>query len=230
MSSSAVAMGRVAFAALIVGAAPAVAQQAQSNEPGVVVVQPARVPVPGSPEAAARNASLRPPPPGPIESRLVSVPDGSPRPPRDARSEPSAASAAPPPSSGPISSPVFANPPVQSLAPPIGPAVAASRPAEPAASPPGTPLAVIGFAGQSANLTDATRAQLDQIAKRIAELGVRHLELRGYAFGGIDGRKVALARALVVRAYLIDAKVKARIEVGSFEGEGGHVEILGPKT
>jgi len=210
MSSSAVAMGRVAFAALIVGAAPAVAQQAQSNEPGVVVVQPARVPVPGSPEAAARNASLRPP--------------------RDARSEPSAASAAPPPSSGPISSPVFANPPVQSLAPPIGPAVAASRPAEPAASPPGTPLAVIGFAGQSANLTDATRAQLDQIAKRIAELGVRHLELRGYAFGGIDGRKVALARALVVRAYLIDAKVKARIEVGSFEGEGGHVEILGPKT
>jgi outer membrane protein OmpA-like peptidoglycan-associated protein len=223
-------MGRVAFAALIVGAAPAVAQQAQSNEPGVVVVQPARVPVPGSPEAAARNASLRPPPPGPIESRLVSVPDGSPRPPRDARSEPSAASAAPPPSSGPISSPVFANPPVQSLAPPIGPAVAASRPAEPAASPPGTPLAVIGFAGQSANLTDATRAQLDQIAKRIAELGVRHLELRGYAFGGIDGRKVALARALVVRAYLIDAKVKARIEVGSFEGEGGHVEILGPKT
>ncbi|SEP39374.1 Outer membrane protein OmpA [Rhodospirillales bacterium URHD0017] len=220
MSSSAVALGRVAFAALIIGAAPAVAQQAQpSNDPGIVVVQPARVPVPGSPEAAARNASLRPPPPGPIESRLVSVPG-----------EPSAASAAPPPNSGPISSPVFATPPVQSLAPPIGPAVAASRPAAPAASAPGTPLAVIAFAGQSANLTDATRAELDQIAKRLAELGVRHIELRGYAFGGIDGRKVALARALVVRAYLIDAKVKARIEVGSFEGEGGHVEILGPKT
>src|SRR5690349_8220593 len=121
MSSSAVAMGRVAFAALIIGAAPAVAQQAQSNEPGVVTVQPARVPVPGSPEAAARNASLRTPPPGPIESRLVSVPDGTTRAPRDARSEPSAA--APPPNSGPVSAPIFATPPVQSLAPPSGPAI-----------------------------------------------------------------------------------------------------------
>ena len=33
-----------------------------------------------------------------------------------------------------------------------------------------------------------------------------------------------------MRAYLIDAKVKARIEVGSFEGEGSYLEILGPKT
>ena len=137
---------------------------------------------------------------------------------------------APPPASAPISGPIFATPPVQSLAAPSGPAVAASRPAQPAASVPGAPLAVIAFAGQSANLTDATRAELDQVAKRIAELGVRQIELRGYAFGGMDGRKVALARALVVRAYLIDAKVKARIEVGSFEGEGSYVEILGPKT
>jgi outer membrane protein OmpA-like peptidoglycan-associated protein len=230
----------VAFAALIIGAAPAVAPLAQpSNEPGVVTVQPARVPVPGSPEAAARNASLRPPPPGPIESRLVSVPDGTPRPPRDARNEPPAAASAAPPtaessdrsaSSGPLSGPIFANPPVQSLAAPSAPAIAASRPAPPAVSIPGAPLAVIGFAGQSANLTDTTRAELDQIAKRIAELGVRQIELRGYAFGGIDSRKVALARALVVRAYLIDSKVKARIEVGSFEGEGSYVEILGPRT
>ena len=239
MSSSAVAMGRVAFAALIIGAVPAFAQQAQlSNEPGVVVVQPARVPVPGSPEAAARNASLRPPPPGPIESRLLSIPEASLRPPRDVRSEPPAAASAAPPAiessgqsaSAPVSGPIFATPPVQSMAPPSGPAIAASRPAEPAPSVPGAPLAVIAFAGQSANLTDATRAELDQVAKRIAERGVRQIELRGYAFGGIDSRKVALARALVVRAYLIDARVKARIEVGSFEGEGSYVEILGPKT
>lgn len=238
MSSSAVAMGRVAFAALIIGAAPAFAQQAQSNELGVVVVQPARVPVPGSPEAAARNASLRPPPPGPIESRLLSIPEASPRPPRDARSEPPAAASAGPPTvessgqsaSAPISGPIFATPPVQSLAAPSGPAIASSRPNQPAASIPGAPLAVIAFAGQSANLNETTRAELDQIAKRIAEQGVRQIELRGYAFGGIDSRKVALARALVVRAYLIDAKIKARIEVGSFEGEGSYVEILGPKT
>ena len=193
MSSSAVAMGRVAFAALIISAAPSFAQS--SNEPGVVIVQPARVPVPGSPEAAARNANLRPPPPGPIESRLLSIPEASLRPPRDARSEPPAAASAappaaessgqsaggsaPPPTSSPISGPIFATPPVQSLAAPSGPAVAASRPAEPAPSVPGAPLAVIGFAGQSANLTDATRAELDQLAKRLTELGVRQIELRG---------------------------------------------------
>jgi outer membrane protein OmpA-like peptidoglycan-associated protein len=248
MSSSAVAMGRVAFAALIIGAAPAVAQQAQpSNEPGIIVVQPARVPVPGSPQAAERNANLRPPPPGPIESRLMPIPEGSLRAPRDARADPPAAASAAPPAgapsgqsanrssppstSAPISAPIFANPPVQSLAPSSGPDVAASRPAEPAPLAPGTPLAVIGFAGQSANLTEATRAELDQIAKRIAEQRVRHIELRGFAFGGgIDSRKVALARALVVRAYLIDLGVKARIEVGSFAGEGSHVEILVPRT
>jgi outer membrane protein OmpA-like peptidoglycan-associated protein len=239
MSSSAVARGRVALAALIIGATPAVAQQAQlSNEPGVVTVQPARVPVPGSPEAAARNASLRPPPPGPIESRLLPIPESSQRPPRDARSAPPAAAyAAPgavespgPSTSGPISGPIFANPPVRSLAAPIGSAMAASRPPEPAPSTPGAPLAVIGFAGQSANLTEATRAELDRVAKVITEKGVRQIELRGYAFGGLDSRKVALARALVVRAYLIDAKIKARVEVGTFEGEGSHVEILGPKT
>jgi len=236
MSSSAAAMGRVALAALLVGAVPAVAQQA--GEPGVVIVQPARVPVPGSPEAAARNANLRPPPPGPIESRLVPIPEGSLRASRDARTDPPAAASVAPPAdassgptaSAPISGPVFATPTVQALAPSAGPAVAASRPAEPAPPVAGAPLAVIGFAGQSANLTDATRAELDRVAKRIAEQGVRQIELRGYAFGGgIDSRKVALARALVVRAYLIDARIKARIEVGSFEGEGSHVEVLAPR-
>jgi outer membrane protein OmpA-like peptidoglycan-associated protein len=239
MSSSAVAIGRVAFAALIIGAAPAVAQQAPpSNEPGVVVVQPARVPVPGSPQAAERNANLRPPPPGPIESRLLPLPEGGLRAPRDARSEPPAAASAAPPAvessdqaaNAPISAPIFATPRVQTLAP-SGPAAAASRPVEPAPSVPGAPLAIIGFAGQSANLTEATRAELDQLAKRIAEQRVRQIEVRGFAIGsGIDSRKVALARALVVRAYLIDSRVKARIEVGSFAGEGNHVEILAPGT
>jgi outer membrane protein OmpA-like peptidoglycan-associated protein len=239
MSSSAVAKGRVALAALIIGAAPAFAQQAQpSNEPGIVIVHPARVPVPGSPQAAERNANLRPPPPGPIESRLVPLPEGSAsRGTRDAGAAPPASASsdqstsAPPPASAPTSGAIFATPRVQSLAAPTGPAIAASRPGEPVASAPGAPLAVIGFAGQSANLTEATRAELDQLAKRIAERGVRQIELRGFAIGGsIDSRKVALARALVVRAYLIDARVKARIEVGTFEGEGSHVEILAPRT
>lgn len=235
MSSSAVAKGRVAVAALIISATPAIAQQAQQSNDTAIVVVPARVPVPGSPQAAERNAKLRPPPPGPIESRLIPIPEGGLRGSREPGVAPSGggstdqAASAPPSSGAPMSGPVFANPPVTALAAPSGPAVAAGRPAEPAASTPGAPLGVIGFAGQSANLTEATRAELDQIVKRIAEKGVRQIELRGFAFGGVDGRKVALARALVVRAYLIDAKIKARIEVGSFEGEGAYVEILGPR-
>lgn len=244
MSSSAVAKGRLAIAALIIGAAPAVAQQAQQPaDSGIIVVHPARVPVPGSPEAAQRAANLRPPPPGPIESRLIPIPEGSLpeaslQGPRDARAEPpaaasnpSASASSPPSASAPIMAPIFANPPVTAMAAPSDPAVAATRPAEPAAPVPGAPIAVIGFAGQSAVLTEGARAELDQIAKRIAEKRVRHIEVRGFAFGGsIDSRKVALARALVVRAYLIDARVKARIEVGSFEGEGSHVEIRAPGT
>ncbi len=231
MSSSAVAIGRVAFAVLVIGAAPAFAQQAESwNDSGVVIVRPARVPVPGSPQAAERAAKLPPPPPGPIESRLIPIPEGGSRGSRDNASTPPAGGAsdqaAGMPSGAPMSGAIFANPPVTALAAPTGPAMAAGRPAESAAAAPGAPLAVIGFAGQSANLTDATRAELDRVVKLIAEKGVRQIELRGYAFGGIDGRKVALARALVVRAYLIDDKVKARIEVGSFEGEGAYVEIL----
>lgn len=235
MSSSAVAVGLAAVVALIIGATPAIAQPAQpSNDSDVVVVRPARVPVPGSPQAVERAATLRPPPPGPIESRLMPIPEGGLRGSRDNASAPPAGSssgqaASTPSPSAPMSGPIFANPPVTALAAPTGPAMAAGRPVEPAPAAPGAPLAVIVFNGQSANLTEATRAELDQVAKRLAEKGVRQIELRGYAFGGIDGRKVALARALVVRAYLIDAKVKTRIEVGSFEGEGAYVEILGPR-
>lgn len=234
MSSSAAALGRVAFAAIIFGAAPAFGQQAASTNEDVVVVRPARVPVPGSPQAA-RNANLPSPPPGPIESRLIPLPEGGPRGSRDTGTAPSAGtssdrSAGSPSPGAPMSGAIFANPPVTALAGPTGPDVAAGRPAEPAAPAPGAPLAVIGFGGQSANLTDATRAELDRVGKLIAEKGVRRIEVRGYAFGGsIDSRKVALARALVVRAYLIDAKTRARIEVGSFEGEGSHVEILGAR-
>ena len=73
---------------------------------------------------------------------------------------------------------------------------------------------MIAFIGRSAALTPATKAELDQIARRI----------------GPDGRKIALARALVVRSYLMDKGVKSRIEVGSFSGDGDSVEILVPNT
>ena len=165
-----------------------------------IVVQPARVPVVGAPGTYERN--LPAPPPGPIESRLVNAP------------------AAPP-------APMVTVP----AAPPPGEAVALGPPVVISTTQPGGPFGTIAFNGRSVVLTPATKAELDQIAKRIADQKLRRLELRALAADiGPDSRKVALARALVVRSYLIDRGVKSRIEVGSFSGDGDSVEILVPNT
>lgn len=255
MPWSAVATGRLALAVLAIGAAPAACapQPQESSEaatvpgtvPSTVIVHPARVPVAGSPPTYERIANLRPPPAGPIESRLMPIAEGGNlRLARDGRAgqpAPSGASSGPPPANAPASAAVFASPPVSSLASgadrpamadAAGRELAASKPpSEPAASSDGTSIAIISFAGQSANLSDTTRSELDQIAKRIADKKLRHIELRAFASGNdLDSRKIALARALVVRAYLVDSGVKSRIEVGSFAGDGAHVEILVPKT
>ena len=165
-----------------------------------IVVRPARVPVAGAPGTYERN--LPAPPPGPIESRLVNAP------------------AAPP-------APMVTVP----AAPPPGEAVALGPPVVISTTQPGSPFGTIAFNGRSVVLTPATKAELDQVAKRIADQKLRRLELRALAADiGPDSRKVALARALVVRSYLIDRGVKSRIEVGSFSGDGDSVEILVPNT
>ncbi len=70
----------------------------------------------------------------------------------------------------------------------------------------------------SAEITDTAKTELDRIAKSANAHGLRQIELRAYAGGTdvVESRKVALARALAVRSYLIDQSVKARIEVGTF--------------
>lgn len=169
-----------------------------------VIVQPARVPVAGAPGTYERNANLPAPPPGPIESRLVNIP------------------------AGPSAAPAPARP---AVVPQPGPTLAAGTPAAVPSTLPSGPFGTIAFAGLSVTLTPATKAELDQVAKRIADQKLRHIELRAAAADiGPDSRKVALARALVVRSYLIDRGVKARIEVGSFSGDGASVEILVPNT
>jgi outer membrane protein OmpA-like peptidoglycan-associated protein len=239
MPSSAVAVGCLALAVIAIGAtAGCVQQPSETNEPGalqavapnVVTVHPARVPVAGSPLDDERMANLRPPPPGPIESRLLPLPAGEFRVRSERRRKPveppSAASA--PTVSPPPTAAVFAAPPVSSLA---SAEVRPSNAGDPAPSPDGTSIALIPFSGRSASLTDDMRSRLDQIARSIVDKKLRGLEVRGFATGSdLDRRKVALARALIVRAYLIDAGVKSRIEVGSFAGDGEHVEILLPKT
>ncbi|MBI2740249.1 MAG: OmpA family protein [Rhodospirillales bacterium] len=192
MPSSSVAVRGLALVVLAIGAAPAFAQD--------IVVQPARVPVAGAPGTYER--SLPPPPPGPIESRLVNL------------------QAAPP-------APVVTVP----ATPPPGPTLAVGTPAVVPPTQAGGPFGTIAFIGRSVVLTPATKAELDQIARRIADQKLRHVELRAFAADtGPDSRKVALARALVVRSYLIDRGVKSRIEVGSFSGDGDSVDILVPNT
>ena len=200
MPSSSVAVRSLVLAALAIGAAPALAQGV--GEPSGVIVQPARVPVAGAPGTYERNTNLPAPPPGPIESRLVNIPAGAPAAPA----------------------------PAQPLAAPQpGPTLAVGTPAPVPSPSPGGPFGTIAFAGRTVVLTPVTKAELDQIAKRIADQKLRHIELRAFA-DGPDSRKIALARALVVRSYLIDRGVKSRIEVGSFSGDGESVEILVPNT
>lgn len=195
MPSSSVAARSLVLAALAIGAAPAFAQD--------IIVQPARVPVAGAPGTYER--SLPPPPPGPIESRMVSIPAGPSAPPAPSVTVPAT--------------------------PPPAPTLASTTPTVVPSTQPVGPFGTIAFIGRSAALTPATKAELDQIARRIAEQKLRHIELRAYAPDiGPDSRKIALARALVVRSYLMDKGVKSRIEVGSFSGDGDSVEILVPNT
>ena len=197
MPSSAVAVCRLALAALALGAAPALAQD--------IIVQPARVPVASAPGTYDRSATLPAPPPGPIESRLVNIPAGP--------SAPAAPSVTVP------------------ATPPPAATFASTTPTVVPSTQPAGPFGTVAFIGRTALLTPATKAELDQIAKRIADQKLRHIELRAYAPDiGPDSRKIALARALVVRSYLMDKGVKSRIEVGSFSGDGDSVEILVPNT
>ena len=200
MPSSSVAVRSLALAVLAIGAAPAFAQD--------IVVQPARVPVAGAPGTYERG--LPPPPPGPIESRMVSIPTS--------------------PSAPSVSAPAAPSVTVPATPPPAATLASTTPTVIPSTQPTG-PFGTVAFIGRSAALTPATKAELDQIAKRIADQKLRHIELRAFAPDtGPDSRKIALARALVVRSYLMDKGVKSRIEVGSFSGDGDSVEILVPNT
>ena len=92
-------------------------------------------------------------------------------------------------------------------------------------------MASVVFIPQSAEISGVARAELDRVAQSVK--GVRGIELRAYASGSdpTEARKIALARALAVRSYLIDQNVKTRIEVGAFASISGgseRVDVLAP--
>ena len=199
----------------------------------------------------SRGANLPPPPPGPIESRLVAIPQrgdppGSPR----VLTPAPAPAATPAPMPAPVATqpvprapepvPIARPPEPTRAAPPTPPAVAAPAPPPPVASVAPPPraeptmppqsnaltVATVAFAGQSAEISDAAKADLNRVAKNLS--GVRQIEVRAYASGSdlAEARKIALARALVVRSYLIDQNVKTRIEISGASGGGERVDIM----
>lgn len=234
---------------------------------GVVAAGSVAAGVPAPNYAYNPGAYLPAPPPGPIESRVVAIPElgNSPSrrdsytpvptyvPPSPPVAPPVAARPEPTPTPTPAPTPMpvrTPTPPAATPAPVAAPvaatpapparataAVAPPLPPEPVVQPPKGPVAAtIAFVGQSAELNDSAKTDLDRLAKNLGDRSLRQIEIRAYAGGADpDSRKISLARALVVRSYLIDKGVKARIEVGAFGGDsrGGssdRVDILVPNS
>ena len=245
MPTSSAAVRSLALAVFGLGVAPAYAQG-----PNVTNL--------GSRQEPAKPAIALPAPPaGPIESRLLAIPllgdialpapapsatvlpviavtdrrklkGRSPSAPGDRGSETSLVITITP---APFGSP--APPPEGEPAPPAQAMAALAAKLDPATPPPTkAPLvASIPFVGRSPDLTDMTRAALDGVGKNLADKRPRLVEVRAFATGDdIVSRQISLARALVVRAYLIDRGVKTRIDVGAFLGDDERVDILVPNT
>jgi outer membrane protein OmpA-like peptidoglycan-associated protein len=248
MPTSSAAVSSLALAVLGLGAVPAFAQG-----PAVAAVGDRQ-------DAARSAASLPSPPPGPIESRLLAIPlrsDGQPIPESAApplfggqlpvitvmdRRKSKGGSAAAPGTGTETGLVITINPapfgrpapePDDPSAPPEKTVAAVAPDLGPATPPPTkAPLAAsIPFIGRSPDLTDATRTTLDGVGKTLADKRPRLVEVRAFATGDdIVSRQISLARALVVRAYLIDRGVKSRIDVGAFLGDDERVDILVPNT
>ena len=186
-----------------------------SPPPRTASIAPARQPSAPPPPAPVFTPAAPPPPAAPP---VVATP--APAPPPVAVATPAPAPAPPPPVVVPAPAPRT----VASVAPPAPPEPTPTPPA------PASVMASVVFIPQSAEINAAARVELDRVAQSIK--GVRGIELRAYASGSdpTEARKVALARALAVRSYLIDQNVKTRIEVGAFASTNGgdRVDVLAP--
>jgi len=211
-----------------------------------------RVPTPGRPSQAPPTppvtvtptpppavAIATPPPPAkpptPEPVPLKRQPAAAAPPPEATPAAPVATAPPPPAPPPPASTPT---PPPQTTAaiapPPLQPTPPAQvAPAAPRPPPAGSAMASVQFARESAEISGEARSELDRIAATLNSQ--KQVEVRAYATGpdAADARKIALARALAVRSYLIDKGVKTRIEVGAFASESRgpgseRVDILSP--
>jgi len=184
----------------------------------------------GKPRDAQKTRAAAAEPAG----KSVSAP-AAPAPAAPPAPQPAAAVAAATPPAPP---PAAAAPPPQPSAPPQRQMAAVAPVPSPPPAPPPAPSARSGvtatlvFGARSTELSDASKVELDRLAKELSERTQRQVELRSVSENGDpDGRKISLARALIVRNYLIDKGVRSRIEIASIVGGGGErVEILVPGT
>ncbi len=216
---------------------------------------PAPIPAPGDPvarEKAPPPPRLTPPPmtaPSPSPP-VAAVP--SPAPPKPAIAAESAPEALPAPKPAPRD-PVARekapppSPPVAAAPSPAPPKPASSKPAPAKAAPEIMPAprqtAVvapapkswgkgstlrIAFDGGSAKLPDEAKADLEALARALAEDSRLRLQVKAYAAGTKDStsraRRLSLSRALSVRSYLIGQGLRStRIDVRALgdKAEGG---------
>lgn len=207
-------------------------------------------PPPSPPVAVGATEPQRPPAPAPAPVPVTRTEPTPPSAPPPAPPPTVTAPAPPPPASSSPPIVVSALPgvtaqPQQSAPPAAAPparAVATAPPTQPpppasaqAPAPVPVPMVTVSFAPQSAEINGSERSALDALAKSLTQRNVKQVELRGYSAASDQGdaRKIALARVLSVRSYLIDQGVKARIEVGAFAspgrgGGGERVDIVAP--
>jgi outer membrane protein OmpA-like peptidoglycan-associated protein len=210
------------------GAAPAA--KSASTPAAPTVVAPAPVPAAPAPVAVAPPAPAATPAAPPPVAAVPAPPPARPAPaPTTAPTAPSLAAPMPAPA-----------PPAAAAPPPQPPAVEQRQMAAlaPAPSPPPGPPArssvavTLVFTARSTELSDASKVELDRLAKDVVDRTLRQVELRSVSENSDpDSRKISLARALIVRNYLIDKGVRSRIEIAAIVGGGGErVEILVPST
>lgn len=82
----------------------------------------------------------------------------------------------------------------------------------------------LGFDGASSTLTQPEQSKLDALSKQLTDVPNMRLQIRGYAKGDASdassARRMALARALNVRSYLMDKGIKpVRLDVRALGSE-----------
>jgi len=191
--------------------APSLATPVRPAAAVSVTPPPASPPIPAAPQAAAlpTTPSLAP----------TTPPEVAPAPPRQpsptADDQSAASVVAPQPSVGPAPQPP-APPPDVASAKPAAPAPAAAPPAPVQVASAGSAAlapSVVKFAPGAADLPPGSQAVLDGVAAKMLASDAIRVQLIAHATGDADqameARRVSLARAVAVRAYLIDKGVRS---------------------